>query len=69
MLDSGRYRHEYRDYQPFRHVCRDRFAIPVDEINQIVPQLIRHGKVVRPRLGVQIAEDQMRSDWVSTRGS
>jgi S1-C subfamily serine protease len=35
------------------------FAIPVDEINQIVPQLIRHGKVVRPRLGVQIAEDQL----------
>ena len=35
------------------------FAIPVDEINEIVPQLIRHGKVVRPRLGVQIAEDQL----------
>jgi S1-C subfamily serine protease len=34
------------------------FAIPVDEINRIVPQLINHGKVVRPRLGVQIAEDQ-----------
>jgi S1-C subfamily serine protease len=31
------------------------FAIPVDEINRIVPQLIRHGKVVRPRIGVQIA--------------
>ena len=35
------------------------FAIPVDEINQNVPELIRHGKVVRPRLGVQIAEDQL----------
>ena len=34
------------------------FAIPVDEINEIVPQLIQHGKVVRPRLGVQLAEDQ-----------
>jgi S1-C subfamily serine protease len=34
------------------------FAIPVDEINRVVPQLIAHGKVVRPRLGVQIAEDQ-----------
>jgi S1-C subfamily serine protease len=33
-------------------------AIPSDEINQVVPQLIRHGKVVRPRLGVQLAEDQ-----------
>jgi S1-C subfamily serine protease len=35
------------------------FAIPVDEINQIVPQLIRNGKVVHPRLGVQIADDQL----------
>jgi S1-C subfamily serine protease len=34
------------------------FAIPVDDINQIVPQLIRHGKVVRPRLGVQVASDE-----------
>jgi S1-C subfamily serine protease len=34
------------------------FAIPVDEINRIVPQLIRHGKVVRPTLGVSIAPDQ-----------
>jgi S1-C subfamily serine protease len=31
------------------------FAIPVDEINRVVPQLIQHGKVVRPRLGVQLA--------------
>jgi S1-C subfamily serine protease len=35
------------------------FAIPSDELNRIVPQLIQHGKVVRPRLGVQIAEDQL----------
>jgi S1-C subfamily serine protease len=34
------------------------FAIPADEINRIVPQLIRHGKVVRPRLGVRVAQDQ-----------
>jgi S1-C subfamily serine protease len=35
------------------------FAIPVDEINRVVPQLIRHGKVVRPRLGVQVVQDQV----------
>ena len=35
------------------------FAIPVDEINQVVPQLIQHGKVVRPMLGVQVAQDQV----------
>lgn len=34
------------------------FAIPVDEVNRVIPQLIAHGKVVRPRLGVQVAEDQ-----------
>jgi S1-C subfamily serine protease len=34
------------------------FAIPVDEVNRVVPQLIAHGKVVRPRLGVQLAEEQ-----------
>ncbi len=34
------------------------FAIPVDEINRVVPQLIQHGKVVRPRLGVQLATDE-----------
>jgi S1-C subfamily serine protease len=34
-------------------------AIPVDEINRIVPQLIRHGKVVRPGLGVRIAADSL----------
>jgi len=28
------------------------FAVPVDTVNRIVPQLIAHGKVVRPRLGV-----------------
>jgi S1-C subfamily serine protease len=35
------------------------FAIPVDEINPVVTELIRHGKVVRPRLGVQLWETQI----------
>jgi S1-C subfamily serine protease len=35
------------------------FAIPVDEINQVVPQLIQHGKVIRPILGIQVAKDQV----------
>jgi S1-C subfamily serine protease len=33
------------------------FAIPVDEINQYVPEIIKHGKVARPGLGVQISTD------------
>jgi S1-C subfamily serine protease len=28
------------------------FAVPVDTVNRIVPQLIAHGKVVRPGLGI-----------------
>jgi len=35
------------------------FAIPVDEVNHVVPQLIRSGKVTRPSLGVQLASDQI----------
>jgi S1-C subfamily serine protease len=35
------------------------FAIPVDEVNRVVPQLIRSGKVTRPGLGVQVATDDV----------
>jgi S1-C subfamily serine protease len=35
------------------------FAIPVDTINRIVPELIRSGKVTRPGLGIQTAEEQI----------
>jgi S1-C subfamily serine protease len=35
------------------------FAIPADEVNRVVPQLIRHGKITRPGLGVQVAPDQV----------
>lgn len=35
------------------------FAIPVDEVNRVVPQLIRNGKYVRPGLGVQYAPDDV----------
>jgi S1-C subfamily serine protease len=35
------------------------FAIPVDTVNRIVPELIRSGRVTRPGLGVQIADEQI----------
>jgi S1-C subfamily serine protease len=35
------------------------FAVPVDTVNRVVPELIRHGKVIRPGLGVTIAEDHL----------
>jgi S1-C subfamily serine protease len=33
------------------------FAIPVDTVKIIVPQLIKHGKVIRPGLGIAILEE------------
>ena len=35
------------------------FAIPVDTVNRIVPELIRSGKLLRPGLGIQIADEQI----------
>jgi S1-C subfamily serine protease len=35
------------------------FAIPVDDVNRVVPQLIAHGKVTRPGVGATIAPDQV----------
>jgi S1-C subfamily serine protease len=34
-------------------------AIPVDEVNRIVPQLIAYGRVIRPGLGVSIVSDHI----------
>jgi S1-C subfamily serine protease len=45
------------------------FAIPADEVNRVVPQLIAHGKVVRPRLGVQVAADQQARRLGVTEGA
>ncbi|MDH7512009.1 MAG: trypsin-like peptidase domain-containing protein [Clostridiales bacterium] len=35
------------------------FAVPIDTVNRIVPQLIQYGKVIRPGLGIQPAEDYL----------
>jgi S1-C subfamily serine protease len=35
------------------------FAIPVDTVNRIVPELIRSGKIIRPGLGIQTADEQI----------
>ncbi len=34
-----------------------RFAMPVDAVNRVVPDLIAHGRVIRPGLGVLIFSD------------
>ena len=43
------------------------FAIPVDTVNRIVPELIRYGKLTRPGMGVQIAEEQL-AERLGVRG-
>ena len=35
------------------------FAIPVDTVQRIVPQILRHGKVIRPGLAAAYAPDQI----------
>lgn len=35
------------------------FAVPVDVVNEVVPQLIRHGRVYRPTLGVDVFDDSI----------
>jgi S1-C subfamily serine protease len=34
------------------------FAVPVDTVNQIVPRLLKHGKLTRPGLGINVLADQ-----------
>lgn len=35
------------------------FAIPVDTVNRVVPQLIQHGRLMRPTIGIVPFSDQM----------
>jgi len=38
------------------------FAIPVDTVNWVVPELIAHGRLVRPTLGVDVAADRIAAN-------
>lgn len=35
------------------------FAVPVNVVNRVIPDIIRYGKVIRPGIGVSIANDQI----------
>ncbi len=39
------------------------FAVPVDIVKRIVPQLIQYGKVIRPGLGISLIPDSIASRW------
>ncbi|WLE98422.1 MAG: trypsin-like peptidase domain-containing protein [Candidatus Electrothrix communis] len=38
------------------------FAVPAHEVNRVVPQIIRHGKMFRPGLGISIAPESVVRD-------
>ncbi len=44
------------------------FAVPVDTVNRIIPELISHGRVVRPILGVQLVDDQVNASVTQSLG-
>jgi S1-C subfamily serine protease len=45
------------------------FAVPVDTIKNVVPQIIQHGKYIRPGLGIGIVPDTMKKRLVQkTKG-
>ncbi len=39
------------------------FAVPVDTVNRIVPELIKHGKLIRPGLGVSLVHESVARRW------
>ncbi|MBH0180762.1 MAG: PDZ domain-containing protein, partial [Nitrospira sp.] len=39
------------------------FAVPVDTVNRIIPELIKHGKLIRLGLGVSLVSDAMARRW------
>jgi S1-C subfamily serine protease len=39
------------------------FAVPVDMVNRIIPELIKHGKLIRPGMGVSLIHDSIARRW------
>jgi S1-C subfamily serine protease len=39
------------------------FSIPVDEVNWVVSDLIKFGKIIRPKLGVELLPQQYTQNW------
>lgn len=56
-------------YSPSHASAGIGFALPVDEVNRVVPQLIKKGKVESPGLGVQILEDRSARELGVDKGA
>jgi len=35
------------------------FAVPVEEINRVIPQLIKHGRLIKPGIGVTLVDERI----------
>ena len=35
------------------------FAVPVSEVNRVVPELIKYGKIIRPGIGATLADENL----------
>lgn len=35
------------------------FAVPAEEVNRVVPQLIRHGRLIKPGIGATLADERL----------
>jgi len=44
------------------------FAVPIDSVKKIVPELIKHGKIVRPGLGIGVLPDHHRRRFGVEKG-
>lgn len=44
------------------------FAVPIGDINRIVPQIIKHGKVTRPALGIGLLEKRAKEYFGISKG-
>lgn len=45
------------------------FAVPVDTVKRYVPQLIKHGKIIRPGLGIGVLEQAVADRYVGEEGA
>jgi S1-C subfamily serine protease len=45
------------------------FAIPVDTVNEVIPELIRHGRIARPGLGIKLVDSQVARQLGIRQGS
>ena len=44
------------------------FAVPIDTIKRIVPELIKYGKVMRPALGIELSEYSFKEHFGISKG-